>query len=52
MLIGHPKDITIMLIGRGEILHNKGEVESEQHTMKRCTFYTNEQAERFALVTQ
>ncbi len=34
------------------ILCNKGEVESEQHTMMKCTFYTNEQADLFALATQ
>ncbi len=31
---------------------NKGEVESEQHKMMKCTFYANEQADLFALVTQ
>ncbi len=30
----------------------KGEVESEQHTMMKCTFYANEQAAFFAIATQ
>ncbi len=34
------------------VLCNKGEVESEQHTMMRCTFYANEQADLFALATE
>ncbi len=34
------------------VLCNMGEVESEQHTMMRCTFYANEQADLFALATQ
>ncbi len=34
------------------VLCNKGEVESEQHTMMRSTFYANEQADLFALETQ
>ncbi len=34
------------------VLCNKGEVESDQHTMMRCTFYANEQADLFALAKQ
>ncbi len=34
------------------VLYNKREVESEQHTMMRCTFYANEQADLFALAIQ
>ncbi len=34
------------------VLCNKGEVKSEQHTMMRCTFYANEQADLFAVATQ
>ncbi len=34
------------------VLCYKGEVESEQYTMMRCTLYANEQADLFALATQ